>query len=57
MGLDSHIYDAHIESRVATNFWDHLAATRDFVGCIGTPTPLIIPPGYAQGLRLFLLDL
>ena len=39
------------------SFWDHLAAIRDSVGCTGTPTPLISPPGYAQALGLFLWDL
>ena len=37
--LNSHVYGGLIESRVATYLRDHLAATRDSVGCAGTPTP------------------
>jgi len=55
--MNSHVYGGHIESRVATYLRDHMAATRVFVGCTGTPTPPTIPPGYAQVLNLFLWDL
>ena len=44
-------------SRVATYLRDHLAASRDYVGCIGTPTPPVFSVGYAQALGLFLRDL
>jgi len=37
--MNSHVYGSHIESYVATYLRDHLAATRDSVGCIGKPTP------------------
>jgi len=45
MGHECHVYGGHIESRVTTYFWDHLAATRDFVGYTGTPTPLLFLSG------------
>jgi len=48
------MYGGHIKSRVATYLRDHLAASRDFVGCTGTPTLLFILTGYAQALGLFL---
>ena len=37
--LNSHVYGGLIESSVATYLRDHLATTRDSVGCAGTPTP------------------
>ena len=44
-------------SHVATFLRDHLAATRDFMGCTGTPTPPAFPAGYAQAIGLFLWDM
>jgi len=38
--MNSHVYGGLIESRVATYLRDHLAATRDSVGCAGTPSPV-----------------
>jgi len=38
--MNNHVYGGLIESRVATYLRDHLAATRDSVGCAGTPTPV-----------------
>ena len=49
-----HVYGGHIVSRVATYLRDHLAVTRNSVGCTGTHTsPVYSFYGICETLFLF----
>ena len=54
--LINHVFGGLIESRVATYLRDHLAATKDSVGCAGTPTPVYSCRVYHKPLGLFLWE-